>query len=114
MTNVQLEAQQFCDIVIYNPERATAVKRRPYPGVYNAGPVVNADAFVRDLLDDSEHCANGSTTASWWPCQLVFCAKLPVCHLTVHHLIGYDNMAHSSLAKSSYQTALQALCKDNQ
>ena len=41
MTNVQLEAQQFCDIVIYNPERATAVKRRPYPGVYNAGPVVS-------------------------------------------------------------------------
>ena len=41
MTNVQLEAQQFCDIVIYNPERATAVKRRPYPGVHNAGPVVS-------------------------------------------------------------------------
>ena len=56
MTNVQLEAQQFCDIVIYNPERATAVKRQPYPGVYNAGPVVNAGAFVRDLLDGMETC----------------------------------------------------------
>ena len=33
MTNVQLEAQQFFDIVIYNPERATAVKRRSYPGI---------------------------------------------------------------------------------
>ena len=38
---------QFCDIVIYNPERATAVKRRPYPGMYNAGPVVNAGPFAR-------------------------------------------------------------------
>ena len=56
MTNVQLEAQQFCDIVIYNPERATAVKHRSYPGVYNAGPVVNAGAFVRDLLDGMETC----------------------------------------------------------
>ena len=56
MTNVQLEAKQFCDIVLYNPERATAVKRRPYPGVYNAGPVVNAGAFVRDLLDGMETC----------------------------------------------------------
>ena len=37
----QLESQQFCDIVIYNPERPTAVKRRPYPGVYNAGHVVS-------------------------------------------------------------------------
>ena len=56
MTNVQLEAQQLCDIVIYNPERATAVKSRSYSGVYNAGPVVNAGAFVRDLLDGMETC----------------------------------------------------------
>ncbi len=32
------------------------MKRRPYPGVYNAGPVVNAGAFVRDLLDGMETC----------------------------------------------------------
>ena len=32
------------------------MKRRPYPGVYNAGPVVNAGAFVRDLLDEMETC----------------------------------------------------------
>ena len=56
MTNVQLEAQQFCDIVIYSPERATAVTRRPYPGVYNAGPVVNTGASVRDLHDGKETC----------------------------------------------------------
>ena len=30
------------------------MKRRPYPGVYNAGPVVDAGAFVRDLLDGME------------------------------------------------------------
>ena len=41
MTNVQLEAQQFGDIVIYDPERANHLKRRPCPGVYkNAGPVL--------------------------------------------------------------------------
>ena len=32
------------------------MKRRPYPGVYNAGPVVNAGASVRDLLDGMETC----------------------------------------------------------
>ena len=31
------------------------MKRRSYPGVYNAGPVVNAGAFVRDL-DGMETC----------------------------------------------------------
>ena len=37
------------------------MKRRSYPGVYNAGPVVNAGAFVRDLLDGMETCNSDCT-----------------------------------------------------
>ena len=32
------------------------MKRRPYPGVYNAGPVENAGVFVCDFLDGAETC----------------------------------------------------------
>ena len=36
---------------IYNPEKDAIIKSRPYPGVYNAGPAVDGDAFLKDLLD---------------------------------------------------------------
>ena len=53
---VDLEPQLVCDIRIYNPEKETIVKARPYPGVYSAGPAVDTDGFVTDLLNAMETC----------------------------------------------------------
>ena len=41
---------------IYNPEKDALIKSRPYPGVYNAGPAVDGDAFLKDLLDGMATC----------------------------------------------------------
>ena len=58
--NVHLEPALSSAMKIYNPEKDALIKSRPYPGVYNAGPAVDGDAFLKDLLDGMATCNSDS------------------------------------------------------
>ncbi|XP_014666936.1 PREDICTED: uncharacterized protein LOC106808645 [Priapulus caudatus] len=58
--NVRLEPALSSNIRIYNPEKDIIAKSRPYPGVYSAGPAVDGDAFLKDLLDGMATCNSDS------------------------------------------------------
>ncbi len=54
--NIKVEPQCCEAIQIYKPEKDIREKCRPYPGIYSAGPKVDPDAFVKDLLDAMDSC----------------------------------------------------------
>jgi hypothetical protein len=53
---VKLAPQCCCNIRIYNPVNDAEEKTRPYPGVYQAGPNIDNNSFVEDLLDAMANC----------------------------------------------------------